>query len=49
LKFRDEAYNEYHTHKPFLDLVRKKYGQERVDSIKKMTDVKLKRKLYSND
>ena len=46
LKFRDDAYNEYHNYEPFLNLVREKYGQERVDNIKEMTKVKLKRKLY---
>tara|TARA_R100001594_G_scaffold84189_1_gene118708 strand:+ start:6128 stop:7660 length:1533 start_codon:yes stop_codon:yes gene_type:complete len=48
LKFRDDAYNEYHNHKPFLNLVHKKYGQKQVDNIKDMTAVKLKRKLYSD-
>ena len=46
LKFRDEAYVDYHTYEPFLELVQRKHGQSRVDAIKQMTKVKLKRKLY---
>ena len=46
LKFRDEAYNDYHTYGPFLELVKSKYGQKQVDNILQMTEVKLKRKLY---
>jgi radical SAM superfamily enzyme YgiQ (UPF0313 family) len=46
LKFRDDAYNEYHSYEPFLDLVKKKYGQKQVDNIEKMTKVKLNRRLY---
>lgn len=46
LKFRDEAYDEYHSYEPFLNLVRGKYGQKQVDNIQEMTKVKLKRRLY---
>lgn len=49
LKFRDKAYTEYHTYQPFLDLVKKKYGQEQVDNITEMTKVSLKRKIITDD
>ena len=45
LKFRDEAYLEYHTYKPFLDKVRKKYGDVAANNILENTKVKLKRKI----
>jgi len=45
LKFRDEAYNKYHLNEKFLDRIRNKYGQQQVDNIKKMCEIKLKRKL----
>ncbi len=45
LKFRDEAFNEYHLNEKFLDRIKNKYGQQQVDNIKKMCKIKLKRKL----
>ena len=45
LRFRDEAFNEYHAYPPFLDKVREKYGDTAVNNILEMTKVKLKRKL----
>ena len=45
LKFRDEAFNKYHLNEKFLDRIRNKHGQRRVDNIKKMCEIKLKRKL----
>ena len=44
IKFRDEAYIKYHTYKPFLQKIEKKYGSIAIDNIKKMLKVKLKRK-----
>ena len=48
LKFRDNAYNEYHTSPKFLEKVRKKYGNEAADNILKNTKIKLKRKLLGD-
>ena len=45
LEFRDNAYNIYHTHQPFLDRIEKLFGKEAADNIKEMTKVKLKRKI----
>ena len=49
LKFRDEAFVEYHTHKPFLKLVEKKHGIEQVNNIREMTKIKLRRKLLESN
>ena len=48
LKFRDEAFEEYHTHGPFLEKVRERYGSSAVESIQEMVKVKLKRKLLGD-
>ena len=48
VKFRDEAFIEYHSYPPFLEIVREKSGQEGVDNIKKMLEVKLKRKILES-
>ena len=48
LKFRDEAYVKYHTHKPFLDKVEKKYGKVAVNNIIENTKIKLKRKILGD-
>lgn len=47
LKFRDEAFMEYFTNDRYLSMVNEKFGLTVVDHIKKMTNVKLRRKLYS--
>jgi radical SAM superfamily enzyme YgiQ (UPF0313 family) len=44
LRFRDEAYTQYHTSTKFLDKIRSKYGQPAVDNIIENTRIKLKRK-----
>ena len=45
LKFRDNAFVEYHSSNKFLNKVRKKFGQTAVDNIMEMNKSKLKRKL----
>jgi len=45
LKFRDEAYNIYHTYPPFLERIERLFGKEAADNIKEMTKIKLKRKI----
>jgi radical SAM superfamily enzyme YgiQ (UPF0313 family) len=47
LKLRDEAFTEYHMHKPFLNLIKKKFGLKAVKNIIEMTKIKLKRKILS--
>tara|TARA_X000001382_G_scaffold9066_1_gene6452 strand:- start:1163 stop:2692 length:1530 start_codon:yes stop_codon:yes gene_type:complete len=48
LKFRDEAYLEYHTSEKFLSKVKAKYGQDAVDNILKNCEIKLKRKILGD-
>jgi radical SAM superfamily enzyme YgiQ (UPF0313 family) len=45
LKFRDDAFMEYFADRSYLDLVRRKFGEEVVRHIGEMTKVRLKRKL----
>tara|TARA_S200000501_G_scaffold138211_2_gene130602 strand:- start:144 stop:1685 length:1542 start_codon:yes stop_codon:yes gene_type:complete len=48
LKFRDDAFNIYHSNKKFIDKVFKKYGKKAAENIKVMTKLKLKRKILEN-
>jgi len=45
LEFRDKAFEEYHSYSPFLEKVKKKFGQVAVDNIDEMLKVKLKRRI----
>jgi radical SAM superfamily enzyme YgiQ (UPF0313 family) len=45
LEFRDRAFMSYYTHKPYLDMVREKFGQRAVDHIAEMVAVPLRRRL----
>lgn len=49
ISFRDRAFNEYHSHKPFLDKVMRKHGIDAVKNINDMLKVKLKRKLLEDE
>ena len=44
LKFRDNAFFEYHSYPKFLEKIKSKFGQVAVDNILEMVKVKLKRK-----
>ena len=44
LKFRDNAWNKYHTNPNYIQLLKKKFGPEAVRDIKSTTKIKLKRK-----
>ena len=44
LKFRDDAYYEYHTNPKFLEKIKTKFGEIAVDNINEMVKIKLKRK-----
>ena len=48
LKLRDDAFTEYHNYKPFLDLIKKKFGSKAADNIVEMAKIKLKRKILSD-
>ncbi|MCX7957279.1 MAG: B12-binding domain-containing radical SAM protein, partial [Endomicrobia bacterium] len=45
LKFRDEAFYRYFTNQKYLELIEKKFGYLVVKHLKKMVNIKLKRKL----
>lgn len=46
LRFRDSAFDRYFNGESYLAMVRRTFGGEVVDHIKRMTQVKLKRKLF---
>jgi radical SAM superfamily enzyme YgiQ (UPF0313 family) len=48
LKFRDEAWHKYFSHKPFLDLVETKFGLDSRQNLEQMAQIKLKRKLLGD-
>lgn len=48
LKFRDEAWSQYHSHPAFLAKVEKKFGRSAREGIEKMTKVQLKRKILGD-
>lgn len=48
LKFRDETWDLYFTNPKYLEMMNNKFGQKCVDSIKDMTKIKLKRKLFGD-
>jgi anaerobic magnesium-protoporphyrin IX monomethyl ester cyclase len=45
LKFRDDAYYEYHTNPKFLEKIKTKFGEIAVYNINEMVKIKLKRKI----
>ncbi len=45
ITLRDEAFDKYHHHKPFLALIEKKFGKKAAENIVDMTKIKLKRKI----
>ena len=48
LSYRDQSFTDYHTYKPFLKRIESKFGIKAVENIKKMTQVKLKRKILGD-
>jgi anaerobic magnesium-protoporphyrin IX monomethyl ester cyclase len=44
LRFRDHAFNLYFTHEPYLEMVRRKFGEDTVAHIREMTSHRLERK-----
>lgn len=45
LKFRDDAFINYHKNKNFLNRIKKKFGDKAVENIENLTKIKLKRKI----
>ena len=48
VKFRDEAWEKYHSNKTYLNLIEKKFGIKARNNIVDMTKIKLKRKLLGH-
>jgi len=48
LRFRDEAWHDYHTSEKFLDRIEERYGTIAKDNILEMTKIKLKRKILGD-
>jgi anaerobic magnesium-protoporphyrin IX monomethyl ester cyclase len=46
LKFRDRAFDEYHTSPVYLEMIERKFGPKAVAHIKQMCALKLRRKHY---
>lgn len=49
LEFRDNAFNAYFKHQPYLDSVRRKFGQDVLDHINRMMSISLRRELFENE
>ena len=49
IKFRDNAFEEYHSYPLFLEKIKNKFGQIAVDNINEMLKIKLKRKIVENE
>lgn len=48
VRFRDNAWNTYHTNQNFLNLVEGKFGSEATNGIKELTKIKLKRRILGD-
>ena len=48
LEYRDKCFTTYHSCEPFLTRIENKFGIKAVENIKKMTSVKLKRKILGD-
>lgn len=48
LAFRDNAWMKYHTNKNYLNLLKKKFGNNAVENVNQTTKIKLKRKLLGD-
>ena len=48
LEYRDQCFTNYHSHGPFLRKIENKFGFDAVENIKKMTKIKLKRKILGD-
>ncbi len=48
VKFRDEAWQKYFTHTPYLNLVGERFGSEARSNVEDMTTIRLKRKILGD-
>ena len=49
LELRDEAFNNYHSNKKFLDRIKSRFGEAAVKNITEMSKIKLKRKIIEEN
>jgi len=49
LRFRDQAFLDYHNNPKYLDMIKEQFGEETIQHIKEMCSIKLKRKYYDYD
>jgi len=48
LKYRDQSFKNYHSHKPFLNKIENKFGKKALKNIEEMTKISLKRKILGD-
>ncbi|MCF7763208.1 MAG: cobalamin-dependent protein [Verrucomicrobia bacterium] len=48
LRFRDEAWQKYFTHEPYLNLVERKFGLEQRRNVEAMASIRLRRKILGD-
>jgi radical SAM superfamily enzyme YgiQ (UPF0313 family) len=48
VRFRDEAWQTYFTHQPYLELVEKKFGNQERRNVEEMAKIRLRRKLLGD-
>ena len=48
VRFRDEAWQTYFTHQPYLELVEKKFGSQERRNVEEMAKIRLRRKLLGD-
>ena len=48
VRFRDSAWNEYHTNPNFLQLIDRKFGPEATNGVKDLSKIKLKRRILGD-
>jgi radical SAM superfamily enzyme YgiQ (UPF0313 family) len=48
VRFRDEAWQTYFTHQPYLELVGKKFGSQERRNVEDMAKIRLRRKLLGD-
>ena len=48
LRFRDDAWQKYFTHAPYLDLVARRFGADERSNVEAMTLIRLKRKILGD-
>ncbi len=48
LRFRDQAWQKYFTHAPYLDLVERRFGADERKNVEAMTQIRLKRKILGD-